>query len=179
MSDISDSHKRYLVWLTGLSGAGKTTLAEALNQVLAPSIILDGDVLRQGLNRDLGFAAEDRIEVGRRTGEVAKLLLTAGFHVIVSSISPYCQIREQVRQSVGVDPFIEVYVECPLEICQQRDPKGLYKKVQAGEIKQFTGIHQAYEEPLAPQAICPTHLKSVDECIEIILAAIPGHNKEG
>ncbi|WP_442603216.1 adenylyl-sulfate kinase [Paenibacillus sp. KN14-4R] len=176
--DTSKESIHYLIWLTGLSGAGKTTLAQALKLRLDPSIILDGDELRQGLNRDLGFTTEDRCEVGRRTGEVAKLLLTAGFHVIVSSISPYRLIRDQVRSGVGTEQFIEVYVECPLEICQQRDPKGLYQKVESGELKQFTGIHQSYEPPLAPQAICPTHLKTVQECMDLILAAIPTSHKK-
>lgn len=157
-----------LIWLTGLSGSGKTTIAEALKPQLANGYILDGDVLRKGINQDLQFNEEDRIEVGRRTGEIAKILLDAGHNVIVASISPHRVARNKVRSLIG-ESFIEVFVQCPLEICEQRDPKGLYRKARAGEIKHFTGIDSPYEEPAHPEVIVATHKLTPDECVEKIM----------
>ncbi|MNO20431.1 putative adenylyl-sulfate kinase [compost metagenome] len=157
-----------LIWLTGLSGSGKTTIANALELKLPHCYILDGDVLRKGINQDLGFSLEDRIEVGRRIGEIAKILLDANHNVIVASISPHRATRDKVRSLIG-DPYIEVYVQCPLEVCEQRDPKGLYKKARAGEIKFFTGIDSPYEEPVHPEVVLDTNTLSVNECVERII----------
>ncbi len=161
-----------LIWLTGLSGAGKTTIASALQKKLKQSVVLDGDELRRGLNNDLGFNEKDRSEAGRRIGEVAKLFVTNGWIVIVSSISPYSNIREYVRSMLRTDEFVEVYVECPLDICEQRDPKGLYGKARSGEIRNFTGISDPYEPPVSPEVICRTHLMNIEECVESILRAL-------
>lgn len=159
---------KHLIWLTGLSGSGKTTIANALKLQVSNCYILDGDVLRKGINQDLQFSEEDRIEVGRRTGEIAKILLDANLNVIVASISPHQATRNKVRSLVG-DSFIEVFVQCPLEVCEQRDPKGLYRKARAGEIKNFTGIDSPYEEPIDPDVIVETNKLSLDECAAKIM----------
>jgi bifunctional enzyme CysN/CysC len=144
------------VWLTGLSGSGKSTVAAELERRLVasghPAYLLDGDNLRHGLNADLGFSAEDRAENVRRVGEVAKLLADAGVVAIVSLVSPYSADRQRVRasHSAGSVPFLEIFVDTPLEICEARDPKGMYAKARAGEIKHFTGIDDPYEAPEAP-----------------------------
>jgi bifunctional enzyme CysN/CysC len=144
------------VWLTGLSGSGKSTVAAELERRLVasgrPAYLLDGDNLRHGLNTDLGFSAEDRAENVRRVGEVSKLLADAGVIAIVSLVSPYAADRQRVRtaHSEGSLPFLEIFVDTPLEICEARDPKGMYAKARAGEIKQFTGIDDPYEPPEAP-----------------------------
>ena len=145
------------VWLTGLSGSGKSSVAAELERRLVasgrPAYLLDGDNLRHGLNKNLGFSAEDRAENVRRTGEVAKLLADAGVVAVVSLVSPYSADREQVRavhRAAGI-PFAEVFVDTPLELCEQRDPKGMYAKARAGEIKNFTGIDDPYEAPAAPE----------------------------
>jgi bifunctional enzyme CysN/CysC len=148
--------KGMTVWLTGLSGSGKSTVAAELERRLVasgrPSYLLDGDNLRYGLNADLGFSAEDRAENVRRVGEVAKLLADAGLVAVVSLVSPYAADRERVRAAHGEGslPFLEVFVDTPLEVCEQRDPKGMYAKARAGEIKNFTGIDDPYEAPEAP-----------------------------
>ncbi|MFF2089466.1 adenylyl-sulfate kinase [Paenibacillus sp. NPDC058174] len=160
-----------LIWLTGLSGSGKTTIADALKQQLPNCYILDGDVLRKGINQDLGFSIEDRIEVGRRIGEIGKILLDANHHVIVASISPHRATRDKVRTLIG-DSYIEVYIQCPLEVCEQRDPKGLYKKARAGEIKFFTGIDSPYEEPVHSEVTVDTSILSVNECVKQIMKYI-------
>ncbi|WP_379156270.1 adenylyl-sulfate kinase [Paenibacillus sp. sgz5001063] len=153
-----------LIWLTGLSGSGKSTLAEALKPLLNNCYILDGDALRRGINQDLQFSEEDRLEAGRRIGEIGKLLLDANLNVIVASISPYRSTRNKVRSLIG-DSYIEVYVRCPLEVCEDRDPKGLYKQARAGQIKYFTGIDSPYEEPDCPDVIVETDRFSLDECV--------------
>jgi bifunctional enzyme CysN/CysC len=144
------------VWITGLSGSGKTTVSDAIAQQLDSSGIahytLDGDVLREGLNRDLGFSRDDRRENVRRVGEVARLFADAGFVVLVPLISPYRDDRDEVRRrhiDTGLS-FLEVYLDVPLEVCEQRDPKGLYAKVRAGEIHHFTGVDDPYEPPVTP-----------------------------
>jgi bifunctional enzyme CysN/CysC len=148
--------KGMTVWLTGLSGSGKSTVAAELERRLVasgrPAYLLDGDNLRHGLNTDLGFSAEDRAENVRRVGEVSKLLADAGVIAIVSLVSPYAADRQRVRtaHSEGSLPFLEIFVDTPLEICEARDPKGMYAKARAGEIKQFTGIDDPYEPPEAP-----------------------------
>ncbi|MNM94046.1 putative adenylyl-sulfate kinase [compost metagenome] len=160
-----------LIWLTGLSGSGKTTIANALKPLLPNCYILDGDVLRKGINQDLGFSIEDRIEVGRRIGEIGKILLDANHHVIVASISPHRATRNKVRNLIG-DSYVEVYIQCPLEVCEQRDPKGLYKKARAGEIKFFTGIDSPYEEPVHPEVVVDTSKLSLEECVERIMKCV-------
>ncbi|WP_457755224.1 adenylyl-sulfate kinase, partial [Thermovibrio ammonificans] len=141
-------HKSFILWFTGLSGSGKSTLShkveEKLYEMGVHTYVLDGDNIRQGLNKDLGFSEEDRRENIRRIGEVAKLFVDAGVAVLTAFISPYRRDREFVRNLVDKGDFIEVYVKCPLEVCEQRDPKGLYKKARAGQIKNFTGIDDPY-----------------------------------
>ncbi|EPZ42728.1 adenylyl-sulfate kinase [Alicyclobacillus acidoterrestris] len=162
-----------VVWLTGLSGSGKTTIAYALHDALhkrgVVSFVIDGDKVRKGLNSDLGFSPADRQENVRRIGALAKLLMDDGVLPIVASISPQREDRDRVRRQIGEDKFIEVYVNCPIEVCEQRDPKGLYKKVRMGEIQQFTGIHQTYEAPLHPDLVIKSDQVSVDEAVQSIL----------
>ncbi len=153
------------LWFTGLSGAGKTTISQAVEKKLRSLgygvEVLDGDVVRENLTKGLGFSKEDRDENIRRIGFVAHLLTRNGVIVVVSAISPYRNAREQVRQQIG--DFIEVYVNAPLEVCEQRDVKGLYKKARSGEIKNFTGIDDPYEPPLHPEVECRTGLESLEE----------------
>lgn len=163
------------IWLTGLSGSGKSTIAVALEQVLMQrgkhAYRLDGDNVRHGLNKNLGFSAEDRTENIRRIGEVAKLFADAGLITITSFISPYASDRDTVRQlhADGGFPFLEIFVDCPLEEAEKRDPKGLYKKARAGEIKGFTGIDAPYEAPPKPELYLPTHQYSVADSVQAIL----------
>ena len=165
--------KGMILWFTGLSGSGKTTVSTALENTLfqqnALVTILDGDVVRSGLNQDLGFSAEDRKENIRRIGEVAKLLANQAFVVIVAFISPFREDRDQVRRFMDTGRFIEVFVGCHLSICEERDTKGLYKKARNGEIGDFTGISSPYEPPLDPEVHLKTSEKTVEECIETIL----------
>lgn len=155
------------IWLTGLSGAGKTTITQALSEKLRSHDydieVLDGDIVRQNLTKGLGFSKEDRDENIRRIGFVAHLLTRHGVIVLVSAISPYREIREQVKQKIG--DFIEVYVNAPLAVCEARDVKGLYKRARAGEIKAFTGIDDPYEPPLNPDLECHTDLESLEESV--------------
>jgi adenylylsulfate kinase len=148
------------VWLTGLSASGKSTIARQLEKQLVgqgrPCYILDGDNIRHGLNRDLGFSMEDRQENIRRIAEVAALMNDAGIIVITAFISPYRQDRREAREVIGDTSFIEAFVDTPLEVCEQRDPKGLYKKARAGEIRQFTGVSDVYEPPLKAEITLPT-----------------------
>jgi adenylylsulfate kinase len=153
------------IWFTGLSGAGKTTIRMAVEQELRARglkvEVLDGDIVRENLTRGLGFSKEDRDENIRRIGFVAHLLSRNEVIVLVSAISPYRSIRDEVRQRIG--SFVEVFVNAPLAICEERDVKGLYKKARAGEIKQFTGIDDPYEAPLNPEVECRTDLESLEE----------------
>lgn len=162
-----------ILWFTGLSGSGKTTLSIALEQTLFQRnvlvTILDGDVVRSGLNQDLGFSAKDRKENIRRIGEVAKLLADQAFLVIVAFISPFRQDRDLIRQSVEDDRFIEVFIDCPLQVCEERDTKGLYKKARNGEISDFTGISSPYEPPTSPEIHIKTSEHSVEECVGQII----------
>ena len=159
------------LWFTGLSASGKSTIAVALEQVLVQrghaSYRLDGDNIRMGLNKNLGFSAEDRTENIRRIGEVSKLFADSGMLTLSSFISPYLADRDAVRalhDEDGLD-FIEAYVQVPLEVAEERDPKGLYKKARAGEIKGFTGIDDPYEEPANAEIVLPTHELSVEESV--------------
>lgn len=144
----------YVLWMTGLSGSGKSTVAFELEKQLVKmghlSSVLDGDNLRKGLNRDLGFSAADRAEGLRRTAEAAKLLAEAGVIVVASTISPAARDRECARELIGEDRFAEIWVATPLEVCEERDPKGLYAKARRGEIEDFTGVSAPYEEPESP-----------------------------
>ncbi len=162
------------MWLTGLSGAGKSTIAEGVcTELLIQGMrgqVLDADVLRKDLNRDLGFSKEDRDENVRRIGLLADRLTRDGVIVLVAAISPYRAARDHVRQAI--DDFIEVHVNAPLSVCEARDPKGLYKKVRRGEIHGFTGIDDPYEEPLAPDLRVDTHERSLKTSVEMVLEAI-------
>ncbi len=163
------------VWLTGLSGSGKSTIAHRTEQALVAmgraAYVLDGDNLRHGLNGDLGFTSGDRTENVRRVGEVARLMADSGLVVLVPVISPYRADRDRVRRihQVADVPFHEAFVDTPIEVCEQRDPKGLYKKARAGEIKGFTGIDDPYEAPLQPELVLRTAELSVDEAVRAII----------
>jgi adenylylsulfate kinase len=168
-----NGHRSLILWFTGLSGSGKSTVAHRLEESFFENeirtYVLDGDNIRAGLNKDLGFSAEDREENIRRIGEVAKLFVDAGIIVLTAFISPYKKDRATVRDLVGVDEFVEIYVKCPLEICEQRDVKGLYEKARVGIIKQFTGIDDPYEEPENPEIVIETDKMSIEQCVEEIL----------
>ena len=159
------------VWFTGLSGAGKTTISRKVEKVLRSGgykvEILDGDIVRQNLTKGLGFSKEDRDENIRRIGFVSHILTRNGVIVLVSAISPYREIREEVRQRIG--DFIQVYVNAPVEVCEERDVKGLYKKARAGEIKNFTGISDPYEDPQKPDVECHTDLETEEESATKVL----------
>ncbi|MDN3513380.1 MAG: adenylyl-sulfate kinase [Candidatus Brocadia sp.] len=165
--------KGVTIWLTGLSGSGKSTIAVELEHALLENkhlaYILDGDNIRHGLNKNLGFSPEDRSENIRRIGEVAKLFTDANMITITAFISPYRQDRDNVRKLLKDGEFIEVYVKCPVEVCEQRDTKGLYKKARAGEVKEFTGISAPYEEPLHPELTVDTSKMTVDESTRAVL----------
>lgn len=162
-----------LIWFTGLSGSGKSTLAVQLEAQLHDlgykTYLLDGDNIRFGLNKDLNFTDEGRIENIRRIGEVSKLFLDAGVIVLSAFISPFISDRAQVKEIVGANNFLEVFVDAPLEVCEQRDVKGLYKKARAGEVKNFTGIDSPYEKPTTPDLHIPTHQLSIEQSMELIV----------
>jgi len=166
-------HKSAILWFTGLSGSGKSTLAHAVEEKLFEmgihTYVLDGDNIRTGLNKDLGFSAEDREENIRRIGEVAKLFVDAGIITLTAFISPYKKDRELVRNLVDKDEFIEIYVKCPLEVCEQRDVKGLYEKARKGIIKNFTGIDDPYEEPENPEIVVETDKETLKESVDKII----------
>ena len=166
-------NKSLLVWFTGLSGSGKSTLANLLEQKLYEkglhTHILDGDNVRAGLNKDLDFSEQGRKENIRRIGEVAKLMVDAGLIVISAFISPFREDRAFVRNLLEDGEFIEVFVDCPLEICEQRDVKGLYQKAREGKIKNFTGIDSPFEVPKAAEVTVQTHKQSAEECVEQIM----------
>lgn len=169
-------HKGAVVWFTGLSGSGKSTLAREVEGALFEKgvnvYLLDGDNLRHGLMSDLGFSAADRSENIRRAGEAAKLFFDAGFIVLVAFISPFRADRDRVRAGLPEGRFIETHLSCPLPVCEARDPKGLYKKARAGELKDFTGLDSPYEIPLNPELSIDTSLLSLEEEVEKVLAAL-------
>jgi len=177
-SDINNinGHKSIVIWFSGLSGSGKSTLANEiqleLHKKLISAYILDGDNLRNGLNKDLGFTAEDREENIRRVAEVSKILLDAGSVVLSAFISPFEKDRETAKTIVGKENFIEVYVQCPINICESRDVKGLYKKARNGEISNFTGISSPFEPPVNPDITLSTGIKSIKECSDELLTFI-------
>lgn len=194
-------HRGCVAWFTGLSGSGKSTVANAVDAKLhaagVRTYVLDGDNVRHGLNATpqllaakhgdafgarfgLGFAPEDRVENIRRVGEVAKLMADAGLVVLTAFVSPYRTDRDAVRETLGggldaEGDFMEVFVDTPLEVCEQRDPKGLYKKARAGEIKHFTGISDPYEAPASPELVLPGGDESVDRLAERVLESLRGH----
>ncbi|MGG3739455.1 adenylyl-sulfate kinase [Aeribacillus pallidus] len=169
-----NGHKSVVLWFTGLSGAGKSTLSveveKELHQMGIRTYILDGDNIRHGLNKNLGFSAEDRKENIRRIGEVSKLMVDAGIVTLTAFISPYREDRDMVRQLLGENEFVEIYVKCSLEECEKRDPKDLYKKARAGEIKGFTGIDDPYEEPENPELIVETDKQTLEESVQQVLS---------
>ncbi len=161
-----------VVWVTGLSASGKSTIARALEQRLTAegrlAFVLDGDNLRHRLNSDLGFSPQDRAENIRRVGEVAALLAEVGAVTITAFISPYRAGREAARKAAGGERFVEVYLDTPLEVCETRDPKGLYRRARAGEIPDFTGVSAPYEPPLDAELVIDTSRHDVGECVERI-----------
>ena len=167
------NQKPCILWFTGLSGSGKSTIANAVELELfkrgRKTYLLDGDNVRHGLNKDLGFSEHDRIENIRRIGEVAKLFVDSGLIVITAFISPFKSDRQIARSLVKYDEFIEVFIDTPLEVCEQRDPKGLYKKARDGAIKNFTGISSPYEAPEEPQIHIKTDEHSIQECVDIVI----------
>jgi len=168
-----NNHKSGLVWFTGLSASGKSTIAHAVEKELHDrgirTYVLDGDNVRHGLNSNLGFSPEDRKENIRRIGEVAKLMADAGIVVFTAFISPYREDRDTVRTLFEGDHFYEVFVKCSLEECEKRDPKGLYKKARAGIIKNYTGISSPYEEPLAPELVVDTEHLTIEESVNQVI----------
>lgn len=169
-------HPGRVVWLTGLSGAGKSTIANALERALnrqgKRTYILDGDNIRQGLNRDLGFSDADRAENIRRVAQVARLFVDAGVIVVVAFISPFRAERQAARELFAPGDFLEVFVDVPLAIAEERDPKGLYRKARTGELRQFTGIDSPYEPPLAAELVLPTVQLTPQECVQRICALL-------
>ncbi|KKI93705.1 adenylylsulfate kinase [Bacillus sp. SA1-12] len=168
-----NNYQSYVLWFTGLSGSGKSTLANALARYLfnenIQTYVLDGDNIRHGLNKDLGFTDEDRKENIRRIGEVSKLFVDSGQIVLTAFISPFREDRQQVRDILDENEFFEVYVKCSLDECEIRDPKGLYKKARNNEIKHFTGIDSPYEEPENPAIIVDTEKQTVEESVKQIV----------
>ena len=175
-----NEHRGFTLWFTGFSAAGKSTLATATEKALhergCHTYLLDGDNIRHGLNKDLGFSPEDRTENIRRIGELANLFRDCGITNLVAFISPYRTDRQAARElSNGDGTFIEIFVDCPIDVCEERDPKGIYKKARAGTIKEFTGITAPYEPPEKPEIHLRTDRSSLDECVEIILKYITEH----
>ncbi len=177
--ELRNGHKSTVLWLTGLSGSGKSTLANRVEKELFlrnyQAYVLDGDKLRNGLNSDLDFSSISRTENIRRTGEVARLFFDAGFIVISSFISPFEKDRQMIRELFKSGNFHEVYVECSLEVCESRDPKGLYKKARAGKIADFTGITSPFEIPKSPEITLNTELFSTEQCLETLLKYLEDH----
>jgi adenylylsulfate kinase len=169
-------HGSVILWFTGLSSAGKSTLAHAVEEELhragCLTIVLDGDNVRHGLCSDLGFSNADRNENIRRVGEMAKLFLEAGVIALTAFISPFRADRERVRSLIPHGDFLEIYCRCPLDVCEQRDVKGFYRRARAGEIREFTGISSPYEEPESPELIVDTGSLSLEECVDLVLGLL-------
>lgn len=168
-----NNHSSFVLWFTGLSGSGKSTIANALSKELYErsirNYVLDGDNIRNGLNRDLSFSDNDRTENIRRISEVSKLFVDNGTVVLTAFISPFLQDRQKAKEIVSEEEFFEIFVSCPIEECEKRDPKGLYSKARKGEIPDFTGIDSPYEEPVSPDITIHTNEQSVMESVEIII----------
>lgn len=179
--EIKQGHRGLVAWLTGLSGSGKSTIAvdveDNLSKLGIQTIVLDGDNLRHGLSNDLGFSIVDRNENVRRVGEVARLFLEQGFVVLVALVSPIRETRSKVKRSFSENDFLEVYCNCEMSICRERDPKGLYAKVDHGKIADFSGISSPYEAPLNPELILNTGIESVEESVARLTALIMGKIK--
>jgi len=173
LKEKRNQHQSRVLWFTGLSGSGKSTIANATEKVLhdmgLQTYILDGDNVRMGLNKDLGFSPEDRTENIRRITEVAKLFADSGSIVLTAFISPYREDRDKAREIISTEDFIEVFVHADLSVCESRDPKGLYKKARAGEIKGFTGIDAPNEAPLNPELIVETDKNDIESCAQIVV----------
>jgi len=171
-----NGHKGCILWFTGLSGSGKSTLANAVEHRLHErgirTYVLDGDNVRKGLNKDLGFSDADRTENIRRIGEVSNLMMDAGLIVLTAFISPFRTDRQIVRDLVPEGDFIEILCSAPLEICESRDPKGLYKKARAGQIPEFTGISSPYESPEHPEILLQTDVHGIEECVHQVLGTL-------
>jgi adenylylsulfate kinase len=171
-----NGHRGGLVWFTGLSGSGKTTLSLCAEKELFArgfrSIVMDGDQLRAGLNRDLGFSEADREENMRRAAEVAGMFLNAGFVVLLPLISPSREVRDKIRARFDPKEFAEVYVKCSIEACERRDPKGLYRRAREGAIRQFTGIDAVYEPPVQPEMTVDTEHRTIEACTQELVAFI-------
>jgi adenylylsulfate kinase len=168
-----NGHRSALLWFTGLSGAGKSTLAnaveESLHRLRCRTMILDGDNVRHGLNKDLSFSDKDRSENIRRVGEMSKLFVEAGVITLAAFISPFRSDRRYVRRIMCEGDFIEIYCKCPIDVCETRDIKGIYKRARAGEILNFTGISSPYEEPEKPELVINTDSQSLDESAEAVV----------
>ncbi len=168
-----NGHKSVLLWFTGLSGSGKSTLSHAVEEELyqrgCRTYVLDGDNVRHGLCNDLGFQEADRRENIRRVGETAKLFVEAGVVTLTAFISPFIEDRTRVRSMFPHGNFLEVYCDCPLEVCEQRDVKGLYQKARQGEIKNFTGINSPYEAPVKPELVVQTEKQTLQESVELVI----------
>jgi adenylylsulfate kinase len=171
--EVLHGHKAYLLWFTGLSGSGKSTLANlveiALHKQGLSTYILDGDNIRQGINKDLSFEPEDRTENIRRIAEISNLILDAGVITLAAFVSPYIKDRQEVQKIVGTDNFIEIFVNTSLEECERRDVKGLYKKARSGEIKNMTGISAPYEAPVNPDLEVITDGQTIEKNLEVII----------
>jgi adenylylsulfate kinase len=177
---IQNGHGSCVLWFTGLSGSGKSTIANAFSSYLYEQgineYVLDGDNIRHGLNKDLGFSDEDRAENIRRIGEVAKLFVDSGTIVTTAFISPFRSDRNQVRSLFEKGEFIEIFVDCPIDECERRDPKQLYAKARRGEIKDFTGIDSPYEEPLEPELTIQSHKVTIEEAVKEIIDYLVSKN---
>ncbi len=174
-------HASCLLWFTGLSGSGKSTIANEVERRLnqdhhCHTYLMDGDIIRKGLNKDLGFSESDRTENIRRVGEVAFLLVDAGLIVLTAFISPFQADRQNVRDLFNPGEFIEVFVRCPLEICEERDPKGLYKKARTGEIPDFSGISSPYEAPVSPEIQINSSVLTINECADQVIRYLKDHS---
>jgi adenylylsulfate kinase len=174
--ELLNTHRSVILWFTGLSGAGKSTIAHAteerLHQMGCRTFVFDGDNVRHGLCSDLGFSHEDRAENIRRIGEMAKLFLEAGVIALTAFISPFRADRDRIRALVGPGDFLEIYCRCPIEVCEKRDVKGLYARARRGEVKEFTGISSPYEEPLNAELQIDTATLSIDESVNRVISLI-------
>ena len=173
LKEKRNQHKSRVLWFTGLSGSGKSTVANAAEKILhdmgLQTYVLDGDNVRMGLNKDLGFSHKDRTENIRRITEVANLFADSGSIILTAFISPYREDRDKAREIISTDDFIEVFISADLSVCELRDTKGLYKKARAGEIKGFTGIDAPYEVPLNPELIVETDKNDIETCAQIVV----------